>query len=606
MVVPVRSARRVVVNNGKVRQITMDYKAENATDVSVWVSYTNPSIPDRRLTLGTDYQVEGVGGPGVTATINNPDGWEGVARFAMLVYYPVNQPSDMDLGGPFGKRYEDSLDRLAYSIQTVNDKANRALKLAPTEHIESDVLVAKPIGGMYLRYSADGTMILPDTGPEGAGGPVGIPEAPSNGIYYSRRNAVWEPTPPPLSRPSEFMDPDTLRPLTVNGVPASGGGFPTTAQQEIIYAFSGGSVTGDLPNLTSSDLATCYVSPPTEDSTNWVAATTPWMNYNGGNTRIMPLDIRTIFNTTPVSIPLFKPVVVNGFGMLVWEYIGEEPINTLLTGSLSVLLRVGSIQADQQIRYIMRLCGANLPALELGQNNGRRNLATAPSGLYEPRQLRNYLEYNDNNLPPTAALITSVGATADLFVGYDVGSIAAGSTAEALTPGSAEVRTTKWMDVSSFNKLDISFLMYDVGTSSISRIQYKVAGGEIRYFTAHSITDTSQRVYRLPADAEQVRIHYSASGDAPGTPKFKPLSVANSANFDVLKGYWINHTFNVNRDVTFWPGGRYYIDFFTQIFSDQGTAREYGFRYQSGGFQFMFDAGRIRKKIAKTFFDSEA
>lgn len=602
MVTPTRHPRRVVLNDGNVRQISLDYPCENASDVKVYVRLPEYGR-DYQLTLGSDYNVVGIGTSTTTAVLTRPSDWLNARSFAIVVHKPVNQPVDLSLSGPFGRRFEEGLDQLSTTVQTVNEKADRALKLDPTTPVQQDVLVRRPVPYKFLRYNEDGTAIVPHEGPDEPGGIVvdGIPDAPDNGVSYVRRDKNWEPAPEVPVRPTIYMDPDSLLPLNVNGTPIDGG-FPISAQREILHAFSGGANVDSLPNLAATDIALCNLVAPTEESTNWVAATTPFMAIEGTSYRVVPLDIRTCLLNTSVSIPLFRPLKTNGFGFLQWEYIGEEPIHTTLTGTINLLMRVGSALSDPIARSILRLNGTNLPQIEMGQNNGRRHLATAPSAHYAPVVLRNYYEYNDFCLPVTDQLITDVATQPDLFTGYEEGYIAVGSTDEDLSSGGPEVRTTDWMDVSTYDKTLTSFVLFNVGGSSTSRVQIRTADGTIKYFENQSADINAQRVYRLPTDAEEVRINYTLAGDEPETPSFKPLTNPQSNAFDPLKGKFTHITFSVNRDVTFWPGGRYFIDIFNQAFTNTTAIRDFGFRYQSGGLQFLFDAGTMRKRTANTFF----
>lgn len=403
------------------------------------------------------------------------------------------------------------------------------------------------------------------------------------------------------------------RSMAFNGNSEVGGNFPRTPVQEVRDTFSGGNPLGDLPNQAATDMAECLIIPPTEESTNYVFPTVPWMSIGGANRRVMPVDIRTCLVNSPLNIPLFEPVKVNGFGFLSFRFIGDEPLHTILKGSISILARVGATSADAYARHILRLRMVNPPPMENGENNGTRNLAGLIGSFGSLERISNYNEFNDACFPIDQALrdLTVVNNWTNLWAGSVNGFFNLGDTDEALRtsddigPINTNVRTSAWMNVSAYDKLTTAFYFDANGTSKRRRIQIKTATGAIRTFNILSSQNEADArvVYRLPADAAFVRVYYSTRDDTASSERFIAIGPQSSANYDPLKGYWSMRHFNVHREVAFYPGVEYFFDLYTEV-ADGGSGIEWGFRFQSGGLSFMFDAGRMRKKLAKKLFRS--
>jgi hypothetical protein len=141
------------------------------------------------------------------------------------------------------------------------------------------------------------------------------------------------------------------------------------------------------------------------------------------------------------------------------------------------------------------------------------------------------------------------------------------------------------------------------GVSLRGRMQVKRADGSIYTLSAGSWDTDAKRVYPVPEDAAFVRIYYTGRGASvdDGTITVKDLNFLFSANNDPLKGFWDRRTFAVKRDVTFWPGGVYALEFLTLV-ADGGTARDWAFRCQGGGLSFLFDAGEMRKAMMQKMY----
>lgn len=413
-----------------------------------------------------------------------------------------------------------------------------------------------------------------------------------------------------LESASVYQQADHLRRIDFNNSIAVGGGFPTSASEEIRSIYTGGNPDGVLPLQAGNDLAECLILPPTEDSTNFVHPEVPWVMLGGFNRRVLPMDWRTVMYNTPLGLPIFEPVLNNGFGNLVVRYVGDEPIHTILRGTITALIRVGSSSSvDPHSRHILRLRTLDAPQLEMGENGGTRSLASSVAAFDDAKQIKDYWEFNDLCFPLTEDIIQLADTNnwPDYYVGSEQGYFNASDSTEELRqddvdgPVGPEVQTTKWMDVSGEDFLRHCFFLNYTGEGTRRRVQVRMQNGDIRTFSPMTNDAFSARaIYRLPAGTEQVRIYYSGRGSTADNLEFRRMNFITSDQKDPLKGMWVERTFSVCRDVVFWPGAQYYIEVFTQFWGS--TAADYGFRLTGGGLSFMFDAGREKKKWADTLF----
>lgn len=196
------------------------------------------------------------------------------------------------------------------------------------------------------------------------------------------------------------------------------------------------------------------------------------------------------------------------------------------------------------------------------------------------------------------------------FTGSQRGFFNSSDTTEALRTSDdqgevgAEVRTTNWIDVSGMAHEARSLAIDFDGWSNRGRVQIKRADGSIYYLSSGSWDGEPRRVYRIPNDAAFMRFYYAGRGATvqESTIRICLLGPNASAEYDPLKGFWERRNFNIKRDVTFWPGGEYAIEFLTLLATGVGSARDFGFRIQGGGLSFLFDAGSIRKQLYNNTF----
>lgn len=158
MTIPFYNSRRVVDNTGSVTNIALTFLAEAAADVHLYAGVTSNILIANQVELvqGVDYTVSGIGTLSLVATLTNPAGWSDYQRFALVVDYPVTQPNDVDVGGPFGLRFENALDRQTYMLQSFFDEVSRAIKVPVTFAVGGDnTLESAP--GQLIGWNSEGS-----------------------------------------------------------------------------------------------------------------------------------------------------------------------------------------------------------------------------------------------------------------------------------------------------------------------------------------------------------------------------------------------------------------------------------------------------------------
>lgn len=155
MTVDFKQARRVVINDGNVSEIQVDFKADAASQVHLYVG-----DPVTELTRGIHYTVASFGGDSTTIRVSNPEAWGQYSRYVALVDYPVEQDVDVDAGGQLGRRFEDAVDRLTVVVQSLADKVDRSIKVPLTVPLDTPQEVpASP--GAVVGWNENGTSLEP-------------------------------------------------------------------------------------------------------------------------------------------------------------------------------------------------------------------------------------------------------------------------------------------------------------------------------------------------------------------------------------------------------------------------------------------------------------
>ncbi len=348
-------------------------------------------------------------------------------------------------------------------------------------------------------------------------------------------------------------------------------------------------------------LATCALQLPTELGLARVAPRTPMIThqdvtpFQAAPFRAIPISPRVLLHDTPISFPIFAPVITNEYGFLVWRYIGEKPIHTVLKGTIHLLLRHANANAEARVNDVaLQLMQFNFPLIEHGQNDGSRHLATTFGGLSNPAEFSAYSPMADYCLPFDQAVVNDAASNPEIWPGSVPGEILSRSTSTDLEPGSG-VRTTNWFDVSSLRRR--VFMFNFNGTSSRFRVQVRRPDGSI-YYDAQSHDATSRRLFRAPPDAGQMRIHYCGPGDRinPGSESIRVVARSTGAAKDPLSGVWSHEHLVVQRDVVFLPQAHYALRVNGR--SQNGSSfRDWGYRYLGGGLSFAFNASDIRAKL---------
>lgn len=530
------------------------------------VVYMPVGSPSVNLQFNIDYTVSGIGNPnGGTVHLTTPDAMVG-DKFLIYRHTPIERLKDWQAEGDYKAALvnaeQDEIYMIMQELRRDGDVGSeRQERIAADEELQNQI--DNLVGGDYGSLA-------------------------------------------------RYAKTEKRRHLDVNLTLEAGGGWPSTAPQEFTRAYSGGNPDRALPNLAANDLGTVMMIPPSEESTNFVAPNTPWLNYAGAMRRLMPVDIMATLYNSPVAIPPFEPVLTNGSGVLSFRYTGDYPLHTIMEGTLEVLIQTSVLSADASTRHVLRLIAdpATVPLLERGESSGGRNLAAAVGALRTSTKLQDYREFNDPCGPVTPEVLADVATAPELYVGSDHGYFNLGDTTEelrtedALGPVGPEVRTTKWMDCSGFDKSDRCIVINFTGISTRGRVQYKTSDGVIHNFAGQTRDVSARRVYRLPHDAVEFRVYHTGRGATvnEASVSVKALSMFLSRNHDPLKGYFDRRSFSVCRDVTFWPGGVYAFDILTLV-ADGGSARDTGFRYTGGGLKFMFDAGRMRKRMSSRLYE---
>lgn len=152
MTVTEKQQRKRIAASGFANPLTHDVYLESSSHLKVYAD-------DTLLAIGTDYTV---------AELMNPTGYEvtmlasetGVSYFVLSVEPPIEQASDVSLGGSYGARFEDALDGLARRVQHLADRTLRALKMPRTTSTAIEYEVPAPGASQVIGWNADGTGLV--------------------------------------------------------------------------------------------------------------------------------------------------------------------------------------------------------------------------------------------------------------------------------------------------------------------------------------------------------------------------------------------------------------------------------------------------------------
>lgn len=151
MTVNEQSSRKVILGAGWVNPLTHAYVIENAAHVHVFAD-------DVELTQGVDYTVTNVLNPaGYAVTITNPGSWT-PTNWVLDARPPIDQQKDLTVGGSFGGKFEDGLDKLTRRVERVWDLARRGLKTGLSVAVgDNPYTLPAPSADGLIGWNPDGT-----------------------------------------------------------------------------------------------------------------------------------------------------------------------------------------------------------------------------------------------------------------------------------------------------------------------------------------------------------------------------------------------------------------------------------------------------------------
>ena len=399
-----------------------------------------------------------------------------------------------------------------------------------------------------------------------------------------------------------------LKDLPLNGGVVGNGLFPLTVKEEYGSTFSGQNddVGDELPNVAPSHLAQCMMAFFTEESTNF-SFHAPWTYVDEFAGRNVPLSyIRSTSFNSPTDLNLFEPMQVNAAGIMTFKYVGTQPLYTIIQGGITYLRRVNVTDSDRRLRNILYLKPvADMPTWENGQNKGQQFLGASLAscdGVGVPLFKDEFTDMLGKTNPTIeAALVSKPELFTEAFQGYltpnqpDEEELPTDDP--SLTPEqSANTRTTNWFDVTGNGILRLTPLG---GVSTRRRVQVRTATNELYYASSMSANDVAEGLFRIPADAVQLRVYFRGPNDTATSMSIKVADASTNVP-DVLGGNWIKKTLMVHKDIVFYPGVTYAILMMTTFYGTGGYSTfEYSNRIESGGLSFMFDASNLIKSKAK-------
>lgn len=153
MTVSEKSQRKRIAATGFANPLTHDVYLESSAHLKVYAD-------DTLLSLGSDYTVSETlneAGYEVDIVIPTPGlepSWWGPDYFILSVEPPIEQASDVSLGGNFGARFETALDGLTRRVQHLADRTLRALKMPRTTSTAVEYEVPAPVANKVIGWNA--------------------------------------------------------------------------------------------------------------------------------------------------------------------------------------------------------------------------------------------------------------------------------------------------------------------------------------------------------------------------------------------------------------------------------------------------------------------
>ncbi|AQU83256.1 MULTISPECIES: hypothetical protein [unclassified Halomonas] len=414
--------------------------------------------------------------------------------------------------------------------------------------------------------------------------------------------------------------------------------FDMSAREEMAYQLSAQNSESELPQLTGTVLGECYFGLPTMDQTFKVVSPFPRINAEGrkvananfgGSQTIALSDIRAATFNSSLNLPLFEVAGVDQYGITAFRYVGKQPLHTVIRGGIQWLQRIftGSISATAATDAWIRLSPLPLgdqpasgmeeregmPAWEAGgQARGRQYLGfCAASGAQHFQLIEK--EWNDQLGRISPEVESAIAENPELNTEpYENAWLSAGEE-ESLDPDDAganipdqdqqaNLKTSAWIPVTGGLWYRGAVMPSEAG-SSRGRAQWRDADGNITAINLGS----GNFLYQMPEAAVEFRIYYAGPQDSDVTGlSIKTVAQSQINSQIVTRGTWRRYNINVCRDVVFYPNTVYRLEM--KIFGSHridgngvGYWFEYddGYRIESGGLSFMFDASALIKERAK-------
>lgn len=144
-----KDSRKVIANVGFVNPIEFNQLVEDVTHIHVYADTTE-------LTSGMHYTVSGIQNPsGISITILStgialdPDQW------IVMHAPPINQNSDLSLGGVFGEAFEAGLDAIIRRMQAMDERLDRSIRVPITTEPGAVVDFPTPVDGAVIGWQGD-------------------------------------------------------------------------------------------------------------------------------------------------------------------------------------------------------------------------------------------------------------------------------------------------------------------------------------------------------------------------------------------------------------------------------------------------------------------
>ena len=305
--------------NGATTAFPFSFKVFAATDATVTVANTqgNESV----LAPGADYAValnaDQDAAPGGTVTLAAPLATD--HRLAVTSAVPNLQPTDITNNGGFYPRViEDALDRHVAQIQQIDEKVDRALKVAVTSPLGGQALPS-PVAGMLIGWNESndglknyapigGTLLGQQLAAANGSSLVGFQQAGAGAVVRTAQDKMREVicVDDFGADPTGATDSTTAIQSAFNAIKSRGGVL--TFRDGGAYLVSGpfGTSTANTSDYASNVTIDGRGATLTVNATAWPVGNTPLITLEGNDVAVKNLHfVSTVafeqYNTDPLS-----------------------------------------------------------------------------------------------------------------------------------------------------------------------------------------------------------------------------------------------------------------------------------------------------------------